>query len=171
MKDVLVANGICKTERLQIAVLKEQRAGLIFDITNDPKIAGVVQYLPNPFSVEDACMLVSQQVENEECYLGGWEQNGGPLIGVFGVHARDQNELEISYWISSKHQCRGYATELARGAIAQIGKCLPKMSIVAECRQANVQSWRVLEKLGFQSSGLSGRRPGRTLLFLRREVL
>lgn len=130
-------------------------------LTDDPAITGAVHFLPSPFTRSDAEALIDSN-DNENCFLGIWLK--GELIGVIGTHVHGNDRLEIGYWVGSRFQRRGYATEAVSSVVARLRQMHPTRQMTAECRLGNAGSWSLLHKLGFRSTGQQGDRPGRVLL-------
>jgi RimJ/RimL family protein N-acetyltransferase len=156
-----------ETRRLRLAPLRHEDAEALRLLTDDSDITGSVHFLPAPFTFADADALIRCRDNGRDCFLGAWNRGSGTLIGVVGAHLRGENQMEVGYWIGSAFHKQGYATEAALGVITVLRRRFPEREVIAECRRANAASWRVLEKLGFRSTGEAGQRPGRELLILR----
>ena len=74
-------------------------------------------------------------------------------IGACGVEAREGG-AEIGYWIGRHYWGRGYATEAARAVIDHAFGDLGHDALQAGARVSNPASRRVLEKCGFQWTGV-----------------
>ena len=84
--------------------------------------------------------------------------DGAPmLIGAGGFGRRPSGAVELGYWIARRHWNRGFATEAGRALVA-IAKTLKLPQIEASHFVDNPASGRVLEKLGFNPTGLSAER-------------
>ena len=152
------------TRRLGIKPLVLSDATALAAVTDDPTIAGVIDFLPNPFTLADAEAIIRRNDDDTECFFGVWAD--GRLAGVVGAHLLGVERIEIGYWIGGAFQGKGVATEAAGALITALQVKYPGRRIVAECRPDNIKSWRVLEKLGFRPTGSAGDRPGRQLLAL-----
>ncbi len=94
--------------------------------------------------------------------LGGFsfwpvfERESGLLIGEAGLFplAPDGPDVALGYALASPWWGRGYATEAARGVIAEAFVELGLDRVVAITREANVGSRHVLQKLGFAMEGI-----------------
>jgi RimJ/RimL family protein N-acetyltransferase len=75
------------------------------------------------------------------------------LIGSCGLGRRVSGNVELGYWIARPYWGRGYATEAGRALVA-IARALGIARLEASHFLDNPASGRVLEKLGFQSTGL-----------------
>ena|GEM_PF-3729542 len=149
-----------ETPRLLLAPLTLKDAPDLQRITNTAKIIESISFLQSDFTVEDARNLISQNGE-DVCFLGVWEREEACLVGLFGVHKQDGDEVEIGYWFSQDHQGRGFASETLEHATLYLEQKHPKLQIIAECADENQVSQHVLRKNGFKSTGEDGKRPGR----------
>ncbi|MBE7202137.1 MAG: GNAT family N-acetyltransferase [Parafilimonas terrae] len=160
-----------ETARLSIAALRPEDAQDLRRLTDDPAITAAVDFLPAPFTLQDAEDLIRSGARGQDRFLGAWSRvaDGEPasvraLVGVVGTHLRGAGVIEIGYWIGGAARGRGFAFEAVSAIIAALSERFPARFLVAECRPANVASWSLLEKLGFRDTGEEGHRPGRRLL-------
>lgn len=159
-----------ETPRLSIAALRLADADALRRLTDDPAITAAVDFLPAPFTRQDAEDLIQSGRRGQDRFLGAWtrgaagESASGELIGVVGTHLRGAGAIEIGYWIGGAARGRGFAFEAVSAIIGHLAGRFPNRTIVAECRPANVASWELLKKLGFRDTGEEGHRPGRRLL-------
>jgi len=157
-----------ETKHLRLAVLDPADAEELRALTDDPRITDAVSFLASPFSLDDARELVRFGRGSRDRLLGMRRKSDGALVGVFGVHLKGGDAVEIGYWVGVAHQGQGYATEAAIGIAALLTKLFPERRIIAECVPDNAASWAVLTKAGFVASGIDGERPGREQLVLLR---
>ena len=75
------------------------------------------------------------------------------LVGSCGLGRRPSGAVEMGYWIGRPHWGRGFATE-AGLALVDIGRTLGLARLEASHFIDNPASGRVLEKLGFESTGI-----------------
>jgi RimJ/RimL family protein N-acetyltransferase len=75
------------------------------------------------------------------------------LVGSCGLSRRPSGAVEMGYWVARPFWGRGYATE-ACTALIDIARTLGLPSIEGSHFVDNPASGRVLEKLGFQPTGL-----------------
>jgi len=135
-------------------------------MTDDPAIAGAVDFLSFPFTLSDAKRLVVGDGDGRDCFWGVWLNGGGDMIGTVGTHLRGSDEIEIGYWFAKQIQGRGLAGEAVTAVVATLASAYPTRLMVAECRPENAASWRLLERVGFRAEGGDGLRPGRKRLVL-----
>jgi ribosomal-protein-alanine N-acetyltransferase len=84
------------------------------------------------------------------------ERESGLLVGEAGLFplAPDGPDVALGYAFGARWWGRGYATEAARGVIAEAFGPLGMDRLVAITREANLGSRHVLEKLGFRMEGV-----------------
>jgi RimJ/RimL family protein N-acetyltransferase len=75
------------------------------------------------------------------------------LVGACGLGRRPSGAVEMGYWIATSHWSRGFATE-ACTALIEIARALGLDQLQASHFIDNPASARVLDKLGFESTGL-----------------
>jgi RimJ/RimL family protein N-acetyltransferase len=80
------------------------------------------------------------------------------LVGACGLGRRPSGAVELGYWIARAHWGRGIATEAAT-ALIEIACALRFSALEASHFIDNPQSGRVLDKLGFQPTGIIAPRP------------
>ena len=170
-RDSLLDLPRIETDRLSIAPLAPDDAPALARLTDDPAITGAVDFLPDPFTLEDARALIAGGRHGRDRFLGAWareRETGGaaPLLGVVGTHLRGEGAIEIGYWIGGAARGRGCGAEAVGGVLALMRRRFPRRAILAECRPGNVASWGLLHKLGFRETGAEGHRPGRRQLLL-----
>jgi RimJ/RimL family protein N-acetyltransferase len=131
-------------------------------LTDDPAITGMVDFLSNPFDLNDALNLISSQGERDR-FFGIWNSDCG-LVAVAGAHLYGTERIEIGYWVGRAFHGRGYAAEIALGLIRELEARFPQRLVMAECRPENAASWAVLRKCGLVPTGADGQRVGRQVL-------
>jgi RimJ/RimL family protein N-acetyltransferase len=78
---------------------------------------------------------------------------GDEAIGVCGVEAREDS-AEVGYWLGVPFWGHGYATEAMRAVIDHAFGGLDHQTLQSGARVSNPASRRVLEKCGFQWTGV-----------------
>ena len=74
-------------------------------------------------------------------------------------------EPQLLYALLAKHTGRGYATEMARSLVVYAAKNTSVSVLVSTVDEPNAESSRVLEKVGFESSGSDPGAFGRILQY------
>ena len=75
-------------------------------------------------------------------------------IGMVGIDWREPDAPELGYWLGVDHWGQGFATEAVRAAIDYAFEEFDIEHLFAGARVANPASRNVLEKCGFQWSGV-----------------
>ncbi len=75
-------------------------------------------------------------------------------VGVVGVDWREPEAPELGYWLGVEHWGQGFATEAARAVIDFTFEEFEVEHLISGARVANPSSRNILEKCGFQWSGV-----------------
>lgn len=110
---------------------------------------------PWPFRMRDAeAFLASPRDPVLPCLLIFERTEGEPrLVGSCGLGRRPSGAVELGYWIARPYWGRGFATE-ACTALIDIARALGLAQLEGSHFIDNPASARVLEKLGFEPTGL-----------------
>ena len=110
---------------------------------------------PWPFRMRDAEAYLARARDPVLPCLLIIERTEGPpqLIGECGLARRPSGAVELGYWITKDRWGRGLATE-ACAALIEIARTLGLERIEGSHFLDNPASGRVLEKLGFEPTGL-----------------
>ena len=121
----------------------------------DRAIARNLAVVPWPYTLRDAeAYLASPRDPILPSLLIFERTEGEPrLVGSCGLGRRPSGAVEMGYWIGRPHWGRGFATE-AGLALVDIGRTLGLTRLEASHFIDNPASGRVLEKLGFESTGI-----------------
>ena len=121
----------------------------------DETIVRNLAVVPWPYGLRDAeAFLASPRDPVLPSFLIFERTDGAPLlIGSCGLHRRPSGAVELGYWIARAHWGRGFATE-ACSALIDIARTLGLSRVEAGHFIDNPASGRVLEKLGFEPSGI-----------------
>ncbi|GFZ88389.1 N-acetyltransferase [Compostibacillus humi] len=96
--------------------------------------------------------------------LLGWgvwfviDKDTNTVIGDIGFKGKPNMEktVEIGYGIKSSARNKGYATEAVKEIIAWAFSSDEVATVIAECREDNYPSMKVLEKLNMEQTGKEG---------------
>ena len=110
---------------------------------------------PWPFRMRDAeAFLAKPRDPVLPVFLAFERTDGGPrLVGSCGLGRRPSGAVELGYWIGQPFWGRGFATEASR-ALVDIARALGLAQLEASHFIDNPASARVLDKLGFESTGI-----------------
>ena len=125
----------------------------------DEAIVRNLVVVPWPYTVRDAeAFLASPRDPVLPSFLIFERTDGAPrLAGSCGLGRRPSGAVELGYWIARASWGRGFATEAGR-ALIDIARMLGLAQLEASHFIDNPASARVLDKLGFESTGLIARR-------------
>jgi RimJ/RimL family protein N-acetyltransferase len=156
-----IRSGNCapiETARLILRAPRPQDAEGIAALANDLRIAENTARLPHPYRVKDAEEFIAHlsRSDSEIAYL--ITLAGREIIGVCGIATPERSGPELGYWIGVRHWGRGYATEAAHALVDHAFAELGHGTLSASARVSNPASRRVLEKCGFQWTGVELRR-------------
>jgi RimJ/RimL family protein N-acetyltransferase len=146
---------VLATKRL---VLRAPRAGdatAIAGLINDRRIAENTARIPHPYSLADAHAFLAQANHDPGEPTFVIALPGGPIIGGCGIQVLRGRDPELGYWIGVPYWGQGYVTEAARALIDHAFGTLGCGRLSGRARVSNPASRRVLEKCGFQWTGVS----------------
>jgi RimJ/RimL family protein N-acetyltransferase len=143
---------VLATARLVLRAPRRSDVKAIATLVNDRRIAANTARIPHPYAIEDAEQFVAavNKREGEACFVATLD---GALIGGCGVDPREDGP-EIGYWLRVPYWHRGFATEAVRALIDHAFGDLEHEALISGARVNNPASRRVLEKCGFQWTGV-----------------
>ena len=144
---------VLETKRLALRMPRLEDAKTMVALANDRRIAENTARIPHPYKLADA-----------ECFIGGANKGAADavflitlhdrtIIGACGVTALD-DQAELGYWLGVPYWGKGYATEALHAVIDYAFTDLGHEAVNAGARVTNPASRRVLEKCGFQWTGV-----------------
>ena len=125
----------------------------IANLANDRRVAENTRRLPHPYSQDDAVEFVraTAALGSETVFL--IEHDTGP-VGMVGIDRSTPDNAELGYWLGVEHWGQGFGTEAARAVIDFFFEESDTEHLIAGARVANPASRNILEKCGFQWSGV-----------------
>jgi RimJ/RimL family protein N-acetyltransferase len=146
---------VLSTKRLVLRAPRAADARAITRLINDRRIAENTARIPHPYSLADAHAFLAQvnRDAREPSFIITLAD--GTIVGGCGIHVLGGGEPEIGYWIGVPYWGRGYATEAARAVLDHGFGTLGCERLTSRARVSNPASRRVLEKCGFQWTGVS----------------
>jgi RimJ/RimL family protein N-acetyltransferase len=145
---------VIETERLTLRPPALADAKAIARLADDRRIAVNTRRLPHPYAADDAVHFVKNLADGgrETAFL--IERNNEP-IGMVGIVWRQIDVPELGYWLGVTHWGQGFATEAARAATDFFFETFDADMLFAHSRVSNPASRNVLEKCGFQWTGVA----------------
>ena len=144
---------VLETERLSLRRPTLADVKAIAHLANDRRIAENTRRLPHPYSHEHAVAFVRAIAEDAGETVFLIENNFSP-IGMVSIDRRDEGAPELGYWLGVEHWGQGFGTEAARAVIDYFFEELDHDLLFSGARVANPVSRNILEKCGFQWSGV-----------------
>jgi RimJ/RimL family protein N-acetyltransferase len=143
---------VLATARLVLRAPRRSDVKAIAILVNDRRIAANTARIPHPYAIEDAEQFIDavNKREGEACFA--ITLDGAP-IGICSVDLREDGP-ELGYWLGVAYWGRGFATEAVRALIDHAFGDLEHETLISGARVNNPASRRVLEKCGFQWTGV-----------------
>jgi RimJ/RimL family protein N-acetyltransferase len=145
---------VLETARLLLRAPLADDAKAIAALANDNRIAQNLLRHPHPYTLQDAETFIASvnRPGSETAFL--ITDRADNLLGACGIAKLDGETPELGYWLGVAHWGKGYATEAARAVIDHAFADLGCDTLLAGARVSNPASRRVLEKCGFQWTGV-----------------
>jgi len=144
---------VLETERLTLRAPRLGDAKAIAQLANDRRIAENTTRIPHPYRLADAETFIAE-VNRDGDELAFLITLDDEPIGACGLAQLDGPAPDLGYWIGAPYWGNGYATEAARAVIDHAFTTLGHDAVQAGARVTNPASRRVLEKCGFQWTGV-----------------
>jgi [ribosomal protein S5]-alanine N-acetyltransferase len=151
-----VASDSVETPRLRGERPRDEFMGLYAELMGEPEVAATLwpAHLGGPRTPEQAAAFLAADIRHwDEAGFGPWaffETGSGQFVGRGGLERTDvggRSSVEVSYALRRDAWGRGYATEMALGAVER-ARALDLPDLVGFTLTTNVASQRVLEKAG-----------------------
>ena len=144
---------VLETERLLLRRPTLADVKAIARLADDRRIAENTRRLPHPYSRDHAVEFVRAMAADKRETVFLIENNFVP-IGVVGIDWRQPDAPELGYWLGFEHWGQGFGTEAARAVIDFTFEEFDVEHLISGARVANPASRNILEKCGFQWSGV-----------------
>jgi RimJ/RimL family protein N-acetyltransferase len=146
------SSPVLETERLVLRAPRFEDAKPVAALAGDRRVAENTSRIPHPYSLADAKDWIGSvnRTAGEASYL---IDSGGEVIGGCGLELC-KGLPEIGYWLGVPFWGNGYATEAVRALIDHAFGEHGYPALHAGARVSNPASRRVLEKCGFQWTGV-----------------
>jgi RimJ/RimL family protein N-acetyltransferase len=143
---------VLETKRLILRAARLEDAKAVAALANDRRIAENTARIPHPYKVADAEKFIGAANKGGEAVFLVTLRNK-TIIGACGVMLQEETP-ELGYWLGVPHWNQGYATEALHAVIDYAFTDLAHDALQAGARVTNPASRRVLEKCGFQWTGV-----------------
>ncbi len=146
--------SVLKTERLFLRAPRFEDAKTIATLVNDRRIAENTLRIPHPYALADAQAFITTANASGGEIVFLITARDGTMLGCCGIGKLDGEHPEIGYWLGVPFWGKGYATEAARAVIDHAFSDLGYDVLVSGARVSNPASRRVLQKCGFEWTGV-----------------
>jgi RimJ/RimL family protein N-acetyltransferase len=144
---------VLETERVVLRAPRPEDAKAIARLANDRRIAENTTRIPHPYRLADAEAFIAAVNRSDDELAFLITLDDAP-IGACGLAKLDGPAPDVGYWLGIPYWGQGYATEAARAVIDHAFTALGYDALQAGARVTNPASRRVLEKCGFQWTGV-----------------
>ena len=144
---------VLETKRLTLRAPCLEDAKTLAMLANDRRIAENAARIPHPYKMSDAESFINAANKGEDDAAFIITLRDKTVIGACGVTSL-ADQPELGYWLGVPYWGKGYATEALHAVIDFAFTDLAHEVLQAGARVTNPTSRRVLEKCGFQWTGV-----------------
>jgi RimJ/RimL family protein N-acetyltransferase len=144
---------VLETKRLTLRAPCLEDAKTVAMLANDRRIAENTARIPHPYKLADAESFIAAANGNDGEVLFLITQRDQTVMGACGITTL-ADQPELGYWLGAPYWGQGYATEALHALIDYAFTDLGHDALQAGARVTNPASRRVLEKCGFQWTGV-----------------
>ncbi len=144
---------VLKTARLLLRAPRFEDARTFAVLAGDRRVAENTAHIPSPCSVSEARQWIASSTLRRSVFV---ITMGAEMIGACSLEG--DGIPELGFWIGVPFRGCGYGTETAHGLIGHAFNSLGHQALTASARVNNPVSRRMLEKCGFQWTGVGLRR-------------
>jgi len=143
---------VLETDRLVLRQPTLADVKAIARVVGDKRVSINLRRVPHPYTADDATSFVTTIAATiDTVFLVEHER---AAIGLVGVSWENENAPELGYCFGVDHWGKGYATEAARAVIDYAFEEFAIDELLSGARVLNPASRHVLEKCGFQWTGV-----------------
>ncbi len=144
---------VLETKRLILRAPRLEDTKPVAALANDRRIADNTARIPHPYKASDAEGFIAgaNKADGEAVFLITLRDD--TVIGACGIVPHESTP-ELGYWLGVPYWGKGYATEALHATIDYAFTDLGHDALQAGARVTNPASRRVLEKCGFQWTGV-----------------
>ena len=143
---------VLETDRLVLRQPTLADVKAIAHVVGDKRVSVNLRRVPHPYTLDDAISFGNTVAGTiDTVFLVERERTA---VGLVGVSWENENAPELGYCFGVDHWGKGYATEAARAVIDYAFEEFAIDELLAGARVLNPASRHVLEKCGFQWTGV-----------------
>lgn len=143
---------VLETKRLTLRQPALADVKAIAAIVGDKRVSINLRRVPHPYTLDDATDFVTSSANSGETVF--LVENADEAIGLVGLSWETEGVPELGYCFGVNHWGKGYATEAARAAIDYAFEEFAIERMTSGARVLNPASRHVLEKCGFNWTGV-----------------
>jgi RimJ/RimL family protein N-acetyltransferase len=146
---------VLETKRLALRAPTLVDAKTVAALADDRRIAENTARIPHPYRMSDAESFIATANKGGGEFAFLITLQDETVIGAIALTRQEPSqELELCLWLGVAYWGKGYATEALQAVIDFVFTELDHNSLLAGTRVTNPASRRVLEKCGFQWTGV-----------------
>jgi RimJ/RimL family protein N-acetyltransferase len=145
---------VLETKRLVLRAPHLVDGKAIAALANDRRIAENTEKIPHPYRLQDAERWIASANAGPAAVNYLITLADDTVIGSVRLDIDEGPTPNIGYWLGTRHWGKGYATEAVRALIDHAFTELEHTALHSSVRVTNPGSRRVLEKCGFQWTGV-----------------
>jgi RimJ/RimL family protein N-acetyltransferase len=143
---------VLETERLRLRKPTLADVKAIARLANDRRIAENTR-LPHPYSPDHAVAFV-RAIAGDGNDVAFLIEHDFAAVGMTGITFGEREAPELGYWLGFEHWGQGFGTEAARAVIDYFFEEFSHEQLIAAARVVIPMSRNILEKCGFQWTGV-----------------
>ena len=136
---------VIETDRLILRPYRTSDAGVVARSLDNINVSRWLTRVPHPYTRQDALNFFAMKSGSSDAIYAVCDED--ELVGCVSIQS------ELGYWYGEQFWGRGYATEAARALMARHFSSTSD-TVPSGYHLGNAGSKRVLEKLGFQPTGV-----------------
>lgn len=151
-----------ETDRLILRRYNESDIDAIYEIITDERLAKYIKY-PNLTKDEELERIKKWISEADENIYEKWVMElkaTGEVVGNIDVNTvvKKHNYCNVGYTVRYNYWGNGYASEALKAVSDHLLSESGYYLVECSCNELNTQSYRVMEKAGFEKDGYIGNR-------------
>ena len=125
-------------------------------MANNVKVARMMTGMPHPYALGDAENFIcrAKAPDRSGCTYAVTLKAVPHFIGCAGLSLDKDGRLQLGFWLGEPYWDKGYATEAAHALVDMAFQTIGAERVGTRCRVSNTGSRRVIEKCGFQFTGI-----------------
>ena len=145
---------VLETKRLALRAPLFEDAKTVAALANDRRIAENTARIPHPYRQTDAESFIAGANKTASDAVFLVTLRDGTIMGACGLMQIEDEAPELGYWLGVPYWGKGFATEALHALVDYAFADLGHDALQAGARVTNPASRRVLEKCGFQWTGV-----------------